>query len=90
MKNADVLDSLRAQGYAVGTPDAHTGRVRVWTRGSDEAVDVEIGSRRSMGAGYRAARPQAVAILVVRLAYRNWRSIDVPDSPQATKGGKGR
>src|SRR5260370_42429675 len=90
MKNADALDSLRAQGYAVGTPDAHTGRVRVWTRGSDEAVDVEIGRRRSMGAGYRAARPQAVAIWVVRLAYRNWRSIDGPDSPQATKGGKGR
>jgi hypothetical protein len=40
MKNADALDILRAQGYAVGTPDAHTGRVRVWIRGSDEAVDV--------------------------------------------------
>src|SRR5260370_32069 len=63
MKNADALDSLRAQGYAVGTPDAHTGRVRVWTRGSDEAVYVEIGSRRSMGAGYRAARPRAGAVL---------------------------
>jgi len=43
MKNADALDILRAQGYAVGTPDARTGRVRVWIRGSDEAVDVEIG-----------------------------------------------
>jgi hypothetical protein len=43
MKNADALDILRAQGYAVGTPDAHTGRVRVWIRGSDEAVDVGIG-----------------------------------------------
>jgi len=29
--------------YAVGTPDVHTGRVRGWIRGSDEAVDVEIG-----------------------------------------------
>jgi len=37
------LDILRAQGCAVGTPDPHTGRVRVWIRGSDEAVDVEIG-----------------------------------------------
>jgi len=37
------LHILRAQGYAVGTPDVHTGRVRVWIRGSDEAVDVEIG-----------------------------------------------
>ena len=43
MKDADALDILRAQGYAVGTPDAHTGRVRVWIRGSDEAVDVGIG-----------------------------------------------
>ena len=43
MKNADALDILRAQGYAVGTPDARTGRVRVWIRGSDEAVDVEVG-----------------------------------------------
>ena len=43
MKDAEVLDILRAQGYAVGTPDVHTGRVRVWIRGSDEAVDVEIG-----------------------------------------------
>jgi len=43
MKDTEALDILRAQGYAVGTPDAHTGRVRVWIRGSDEAVDVEIG-----------------------------------------------
>jgi hypothetical protein len=43
MKDAEALDILRAQGYGVGTPDAHTGRVRVWIRGSDEAVDVEIG-----------------------------------------------
>jgi hypothetical protein len=40
MKEADALDILRAQGCAVGTPDVHTGRVRVWIRGSDEAVDV--------------------------------------------------
>ena len=29
MKDTEALDILRAQGYAVGTPDAHTGRVRV-------------------------------------------------------------
>jgi hypothetical protein len=43
MKEADALDILRAQSCAVGTPDVHTGRVRVWIRGSDEAVDVQIG-----------------------------------------------
>ena len=43
MKDTEALNILRAQGYAVGTPDVHTGRVRVWIHGSDEAVDVEIG-----------------------------------------------
>jgi hypothetical protein len=43
MKDMEALDILRAQGYAAGTPDVHTGRVRVWTRDSDDAVDVEIG-----------------------------------------------
>lgn len=43
MKDTEALDILRAQGYAVGTPDVHTGRVRVWIRDSDEAVDVESG-----------------------------------------------
>jgi len=43
MKQTDALDILRAQGYAVSTPDVHTGRVRVWIRLSDEAIDVEIG-----------------------------------------------
>ena len=43
MKDTEALDILRAQEYAVGTPDVHTGRVRVWIHGSDEAVDVEIG-----------------------------------------------
>jgi hypothetical protein len=43
MKDTEALDILRAQGYAVGTPDVYTGRVRVWIHGSDEAVDVEIG-----------------------------------------------
>jgi hypothetical protein len=43
MKDTDALDILRGQGYAVGTPDIHTGRVRVWIHDSDEAVDVEIG-----------------------------------------------
>ena len=43
MKDTEALEILRAQDYAVGTPDANTGRVRVWIRGSDEAVDVRIG-----------------------------------------------
>lgn len=43
MKDADALDILRAQGYAVGAPNVHTGRVRVWIGASDEAVDVELG-----------------------------------------------
>jgi len=43
MKNTEALDILRAQGYAAGAPDVRTGRVRVWIRGNDEAVDVEIG-----------------------------------------------
>ena len=43
MRDTEALDILRAQGYAVATPNADTGRVRVWVRGSDEAVDVEIG-----------------------------------------------
>lgn len=44
IKNAETWDILRSQGYAVGTPDLQTGRVRVWNRASDEAADVEIGS----------------------------------------------
>lgn len=43
MTDTEALDILRAQGYAVGTPDVRTGRVKVWIRDSDEAVDVEIG-----------------------------------------------
>ncbi len=43
MKDTEALDILRAQGFAVGTPDVHTGRVRVWIHDSDEAVDVEAG-----------------------------------------------
>ncbi len=43
MKDTDALDILRAQGYAVGTPDIHTCRVRIWITASDEAVDVETG-----------------------------------------------
>jgi hypothetical protein len=43
MKDTEALDILRAQSYAVGTPDAHPDRVRVWIRGSDEAVDGETG-----------------------------------------------
>ena len=43
MNDTEALDILRAQAYAVGIPAADTGRVRVWVRGSDEAIDVEIG-----------------------------------------------
>ncbi len=43
MNDTDALDILRAQGYAVGTPDVQTGRVRLWLRDSDEAIDVAIG-----------------------------------------------
>jgi len=28
MRDTEALDILRAQGYAAGTPDVHTGRVR--------------------------------------------------------------
>ncbi|HLK65840.1 MAG TPA: hypothetical protein VKU19_20525 [Bryobacteraceae bacterium] len=43
MMDTEALDILRAQGYAAGTPDARTGRVRVWTRDSEEAIDIQIG-----------------------------------------------
>ena len=43
MKATEALDILRAQGYAVGTPDAHTGRVRIWMHDGDEAVEVDAG-----------------------------------------------
>ncbi len=43
MKDSEALDILRAQGYAVGTPDPDTRRARVWIPATDEAVDVEIG-----------------------------------------------
>jgi len=43
MKDAEALGILRAQGYAAGTPDVHTGWVRVWIRSSDEAVNVQVG-----------------------------------------------
>ncbi len=43
MTDSEALDILRAQGYAVGTIDPHTARVKVWRRGHDTAVDVERG-----------------------------------------------
>ena len=42
MRDTEALDILRAQGHAVGTPDIHTGQVRVWIGRGDEAVDVEM------------------------------------------------
>jgi hypothetical protein len=41
--DAEALDMLRARGHATGTPDVHTGTVRVWLRGSDDAIDVRLG-----------------------------------------------
>jgi hypothetical protein len=38
----DVLDILRAQGHAAGIPDRNRW-VRVWTHGSDDAIDVKAG-----------------------------------------------
>jgi hypothetical protein len=43
MKDTEALDILRARGYAASTPDIHTGRLRVWIRGSDEAINVQVG-----------------------------------------------
>ena len=43
MNDTEALDILRTQGYAVGVPDVHTGRVRIWMRDSEEAIDVEVG-----------------------------------------------
>jgi hypothetical protein len=34
MQDVEALDILRAEGHAVSTPDAYTGRVRIWIRGS--------------------------------------------------------
>ena len=43
MTDTKALEILRARGYATGTPDVRTGRVRVWIQGSDEAIDVQLG-----------------------------------------------
>ncbi len=43
MTDVEALDILRAQGYAAGIADVHTGQVRVWLRDHDEAVDVKLG-----------------------------------------------
>jgi hypothetical protein len=39
----EALDILRAEGHAVSMPDAYTGRVRIWIRGDNEAIEVDIG-----------------------------------------------
>ena len=44
MKDRDACEILRAEGHFVAEPDLHTGRVRVWIRGSDEAIEVEPGA----------------------------------------------
>jgi len=43
MTDNEALEILRAQGYAAGTLDVRTGRVRVWIHGTNDAVDVAIG-----------------------------------------------
>lgn len=43
MNDTEALDTLRAQGFATGTPDPHTGHVRVWISDSEEGVDVQVG-----------------------------------------------
>ena len=43
MKDEEALEILRAEGHYVAGPDEHTGRVRVWIHGSDEAIEVELG-----------------------------------------------
>lgn len=41
--DSEALDMLRTRGYAAGLPDVHTGRVRVWIPGTEEAIDVQLG-----------------------------------------------
>ncbi|HJT89679.1 MAG TPA: hypothetical protein VJ732_17540 [Bryobacteraceae bacterium] len=43
MKDQEALAILRAQGHAASNPDPHTGRVRVWIHGTEDAVDVSAG-----------------------------------------------
>jgi len=43
MTDNEALEILRAEGYAAGTPDVRTRRVRIWIHGSNDAVDVAIG-----------------------------------------------
>ena len=43
MTNKQALEILRARGYATGTLDARSGRIRVWTHQSGFAVDVAMG-----------------------------------------------
>jgi methyl coenzyme M reductase subunit D len=43
MTDTEALAILQAQGHATGTPDIHTGRVSVWIRGSEEAIEVQSG-----------------------------------------------
>jgi len=44
MTETEALRILRAQGHAVGTLDHDVGTVRVWARGTDFAVDVNLGT----------------------------------------------
>jgi len=42
MTDHEALDILRAQGHATGFADRN-GWVRVWSHGSDDAIDVRAG-----------------------------------------------
>jgi len=43
MTDREALDILRAQGHAVGIPDAGAGTVRIWVHGTDRSIDVKLG-----------------------------------------------
>jgi len=43
MTDKQAIDLLRARGYVVGDPDAHSGEISVWTPGGAYALKVRVG-----------------------------------------------
>jgi len=43
MTHQQQLNVLRARGYGAGPVDVHTGSVRIWIPGGNDAVDVHLG-----------------------------------------------
>jgi hypothetical protein len=43
MTDKQALEILRTRGYATGTPDTRSGKVRVWSNQGGLAVDVAMG-----------------------------------------------